>query len=481
MLAEFLGLETFREGLRLYLTRHKYGNASTGDLWKALSEASGKDIGAMMHTWTRQTGYPVVTITEEKDEGNVVTFKVEQSRFLDSGIATNEQDQALWHIPFGYVTSANPDKPTWVLLTDKVSTITVDKTNGGLDWIKFNPQQMGFYRAAYADEKYLQKLVPAIESRTLGDIDRLGVQNDVFSLARSGRTRTSHALSIVKAYANETNYTVWAAISTNLDDIWSLVSTDPEIAPKFEKFAQNLFAKKGAELGWEPATSSEGAGESHLTSMLRALMVRNLVKYNHPETAQAAVERFHRYLEEGPQCVVPDLRGSVYAAAIKNGGEKEYEEVLKVFRTTDLQEERIRCITALGSTRDKKLIQRTLDFGLSEEVRSQDTMYVMLGVSSNPLAFQGNKGLVWEFFKQHFDEFARRYGEGGFMVGRIIKFAAGGFLSEERAAEVERFFQEHPLPNARMPIQQCLESIRLNAAWLQRDREDIKQWLDANC
>lgn len=48
MLAVYLGLETFFKGVSNYLKAHAYGNATTKNLWDALSEASNQDIGAYM-------------------------------------------------------------------------------------------------------------------------------------------------------------------------------------------------------------------------------------------------------------------------------------------------------------------------------------------------------------------------------------------------------------------------------------------------
>jgi aminopeptidase N len=39
------------------------------DLWQALSEGSGKDVGAIMHKWTSAVGYPVVTVEETSELG----------------------------------------------------------------------------------------------------------------------------------------------------------------------------------------------------------------------------------------------------------------------------------------------------------------------------------------------------------------------------------------------------------------------------
>jgi len=45
-----------------YLTQHQYSNTFTEDLWRSLSEASGKPIENIMNTWTKQMGFPVLKV-----------------------------------------------------------------------------------------------------------------------------------------------------------------------------------------------------------------------------------------------------------------------------------------------------------------------------------------------------------------------------------------------------------------------------------
>ena len=60
MLSTFLGEEVFLSGVRRYLKKHKYGNASTDDLWKSLSDESGNDVGQFMTLWTKTIGVCVI-------------------------------------------------------------------------------------------------------------------------------------------------------------------------------------------------------------------------------------------------------------------------------------------------------------------------------------------------------------------------------------------------------------------------------------
>lgn len=56
MLSSWLDIDVFLAGVRRYLHRHKYQNAKTEDLWKALGEEANVDVGALMKVWTKKVG-----------------------------------------------------------------------------------------------------------------------------------------------------------------------------------------------------------------------------------------------------------------------------------------------------------------------------------------------------------------------------------------------------------------------------------------
>lgn len=65
----------------------------------------------------------------------------------------------------------------------------------------------------------------------------------------------------------------------------------------------------------------------------------------------------------------------------------------------------------------------------------------------------------------------------GFLLSRLIKYLIENFASEERAKEVEEFLQANQIPGCERTVSQAVETIRLNAAWLQRDREQLAIFL----
>ncbi|MGH3918468.1 MAG: aminopeptidase N [Pseudonocardiaceae bacterium] len=55
-LVAYVGLEEFLAGLRVYFTRHAWGNATLADLLAALEQASGRDLSGWSAQWLETTG-----------------------------------------------------------------------------------------------------------------------------------------------------------------------------------------------------------------------------------------------------------------------------------------------------------------------------------------------------------------------------------------------------------------------------------------
>ena len=181
MLEDFLGSESFRQGLHDYLVKHSYDNADTGDLWDALAAASGQPVSEIMDTWLHQTGYPYLDAEIEREETGL-SVSVAQRRFVyDSIIDDAGEDDTLWHVPLRARSSNGEIAST--LLRERTSGLTL--AGGTNDWVKINPEQTGFFRVKYRSDD-LALLRPAIESLDLSAIDRLGIQSDAYALAKAG-------------------------------------------------------------------------------------------------------------------------------------------------------------------------------------------------------------------------------------------------------------------------------------------------------
>lgn len=150
---------------------------------------------------------------------------------------------------------------------------------------------------------------------------------------------------------------------------------------------------------------------------------------------EEAQRRFKLFIDGDSDAIHPNLRGTVFGIVVANGGSTEYDAVVKIYRKTTVPDQKIASLAALGTTLDPALIQKTLDFAISNEVRNQDIIYVYGSVGANHKA----RKLLWQFTKAHWGLLEERYASSMAMLGNCVK-SSTDFATEEMAKEVEEFF-----------------------------------------
>ncbi|XP_063699325.1 puromycin-sensitive aminopeptidase [Culicoides brevitarsis] len=459
MLHNYIGDEDFRKGMHLYLSRHQYGNTKTEDLWKAFAESASKPVTQVMTNWVKSVGFPVVSVTKSTQQGNKRVLSLKQERFIADGSEADEK--TTWMIPISIATPKKRDALTFVF--DKTTTEVEIEDVSEADWIKINPGTVGFYRTQYLPEM-LEAFVTqgVIKSRVLPPLDRLGLLDDLCALIQAGKVSTVELFKLLDAYRDEDNYTVWQATCTNLHKLQLLLS-HTDFSEKFNEFCVNLYTPIAKKLGWEKRKD-----ESHLDTLLRPLVLARLISSGCEKTISEAKKIF----EEQGTNVDADLRQLVYKAVMQTGNQATFDAMLKLYRNAESQEEKDRFGLAFGAIRDTAVLKKVLEFAMSGEPRSTETVRIISAAAINT----AGRDLTWEFFKQNASEFQKKY-EGGYLLSWMAKSLTENFASEEKAVEVEKFFKENNFPGTERTIQQAVETIRSSTKWLNRDRASIEAYL----
>ncbi|MEE2884427.1 MAG: M1 family metallopeptidase [Chloroflexota bacterium] len=465
MLEQFLGEEQFRTGLNLYMNRHTYGNATTSDLWKAMEDESNVPVASIMDSWVQQIGYPVIDARVSR-ETKSIKLEISQQRFVYENIMQSEtSDKTLWQIPLG-IRLQNDSQTHMNLIKDESNFINIDigQEDSVEQWIKVNALQTGFFRVKYSPEEQTRLLDP-IKNQMLPAADRLGLQNDAFALMRSGHISATEFLSVAEAYTNETNASVCEDLAANLSTFDYLIWNEPYY-PVFQEFALKIFDALAEKVGWESEPD-----EGHLDALLRTTVLMEAGSYGSELILQGAKSRFDQYTES-VNSVHPDIRSVVFGLAAQMGDRSTYDTMWDLHNKSTLQEEKVRFLSSLGKFQSKELLTETLERSLSSEVRIHNTVPMVASVAMNRYGMD----LAWDFVKKNWDEFNRRYGEGGFTLMHLVSITSR-FTTMEKYEDVERFFSDNPSPAADRTIKQALERISLNAAWLERNRQELVLWL----
>jgi hypothetical protein len=242
------------------------------------------------------------------------------------------------------------------------------------------------------------------------------------------------------------------------------------VQDKLKQLVCSLSAPISKRLGWDYPEN-----ESFNDTSLRTLMVGVAGKTGDPYTVAEARRRFELFVNGDQNAVHPNLRATLFAIVLANGGEAEFDKIVSIYRNTTLPDQKISALTSLGNAKQPELLLRFLEYGMSEEVRSQDVPFVFSNVASN---LKG-RYIAWQFLQDNWKTIYDRFVSGSFLFGRIISSVTGNFSSEEKAQEAENFFKRFPkadLASVDREILQAIEKIRSNAKWVQRDAADTAKW-----
>ncbi|KAG0231570.1 Aminopeptidase 2 mitochondrial [Actinomortierella wolfii] len=465
MLSSWLGLEKFLEGVRIYIKRHAYKNASTEDLWAALSEASGVDVAAFMDSWIKKVGYPVVHVDENED-ATVLTFT--QTRYLSSGDLTATEDTTRWNVPLGIEPTVTKDKETAPVLSS--DTLQVTRENGGL--YKVNSNYTGFFRTAYTSSA-LKRISDAIRVKDplFTPSDRVGLLADMGALSKSGHVKTSSLLELMEAFEDEDEYTVWVALSERVNVLLSVFYEQPDdFQEGLKKFVRKLFTKVVGKLGWEQRSTDD-----YRSTLLRKIVLTNAGTVGEESTIAEARKRFAAYVEGDTSALNQNVQSAAFEIVVANGDEADFEKVLKCWRDAKATDQKLAAIGALTTVRHEKLYNELLKIAVSDEVKPQDLIYFYGGLSRNT----ASRHALWTYIKQNWETLTMRYEGSLAMLGNIVKSGVGRFASDTMADECEAFFKERDAKDVARPVAQSVETVRSNAKWVTRDAEDVRQWLSS--
>ncbi|MBI2184303.1 MAG: M1 family metallopeptidase [Thaumarchaeota archaeon] len=410
MIEAYMGADSFRKGVDDYLNRYRYSNAAGRDFWEALEKASEKQISWIMDQWIRKPGYPVVTAS--MDEGKLI---LRQERFLLSG----EYEKDLWPIP---VTLRVNGEARRVLLDKEQKAVDV----GGVDSLKLNVDQTGFYRVRY------DGLYDVVWRSSLSEFDRWGLISDALAFLVSCKLSFADYFGLVNRYYGESDYLPSLEVSDQLAFLYILSS--------------GSIKKASTEFHRSQLNRLEGKNDGN-SSMLRGIMAARLVVVDDNYAENLAL----RFMDYGK--VEPDMRDAVAVAYARSSG--DFEGIVSKYRSSGSDEERLRLLSALTTFKEKELVALSLGLALSGDVKKQDVMAMILTASKNPEA----KDTAWTWIKVNVSRLRRLY-EGTGTLSRIF-LSTLPVLGVGKVSEVEKFFEANKIPEAEKGIDAGLERLRI--------------------
>ena len=437
MLEQWLGEETFRDGIRHYLQTHLYSNTETHDLWNALEHVAGRPVTNAMETWIFQGGYPVIEIDETH---------AHQRRFTYTGGG----EPATWSVPLQL--RHDDDSVSVVELHDN----SIELATRSDQYASFNHAGFGFYRVKLPSERLLALGRNGVDH--LEAVERFGLADDAWSLTLANETDLGDFVALMSGYTEETDVSVWQRLLGALGFI-SHVALDNDRAALGE-FVHGLISPHQTRLG-EPVD-----GESDRTGQLRGALFAasgTLTAEGSDARHQAVLSAREILTQSTPD---PELRSAAVKIVAANGTADDFATFRAGFENAEDPQAEIRNLYALPGFPGADQIAEVTAMALDGSIRTQNAPFVLAQAMMN----RANGPATWQAVKGAWDDINER-----FPANTIVRMLTGvrWLTDSATAADVAAFFADRALPQGQKQLDQHLERLAVNAAFGERVRNEL--------
>ena len=456
MFERWVGEEKFRQGVRDYIKAHEFGNATSADLFAALSKAAGTDLHAPMSSFLDQPGLPIVRV-EPLDGGKV---RLTQERFLPANAARPAAQT--WQIPMTLKYGDGSAARTKTVLLTKATEV-IDLGAARIDWIAPNGGAGGYYRWELPPRALVQ--LADESARVLDGRERMEYAYDAKALLDAGVLHADGYLQVLPRLLRDGEPMV---VSAALDGVGAI--EDPLITPDLEEpFAHWVRESVGPALTRFGRTHK--AGEAETVSLVRPRLLATMADEGKDAQVQAFGDSVALVYLDDPAKVEPGLGAIALAIAAAQGDAALRERMRQKFETADQPAERRTYMTALANFRDPALVDANLEYALNGPLKPQEVGFFVTFMNFYP----PNREKTWPFVQKNYATLLSRIPP---MYGAFMPVYAGG-CSAERLEEGKKFFADpdHQPPGYAKELARIAEGVGNCLDLREREGTRVKAYL----
>jgi alanyl aminopeptidase len=447
MFEAWVGLETWRAGIRAYLDRHAWKTATAGDFLAAMSEVAGKDVATPFNTFLDQNGLPLVAAELRCAEGKAPVAALRQSRYRPLG--SRAEPERRWQIP---VCVKHPGGTACTLLAAERGEVALGEAGAACPaWIYPNAGGVGYYRTQL-DEGVLDAVLRG-GAKALTAAERLALIGDLRALAAAGAVPADRLLARAGELARDRDPLIALAAVDVAHQLETLV--DPRWRPRWRATVRRQFSSALARLG-RKSRSGEGAQVAALRAKLIELL--GIVAADRA-TGATAVSAARRWLRGGAP-LDANLSAAILKVAAYHGDEALLAAMTERARAANNNIERRQLLRALGHFRDPELRAAAFALVLDPGLDAREGVEVIAEAAT----LAESRSAALEFTAANFDTLAPRLSESR-RVWIAESFHHGCSLAE-RDRVLELFTPRiASIPGGKLALAQTREHIELCAAF----------------
>lgn len=415
MVEQWIGSEMFRSGVIKYLEKHKWGNATGDDLWNSLSEASGKDVKAVLSSFIEQSGFPLISLAN-LENGKI---EISQKRFLNYGVEAPDQT---WIVPLRLKYSNGSQISEKTVLFDRVTkTIQLGEN---VKWILPDAGAYGYYRWIVPPEMFSHFSENPIQ--ILSDVERVAFIGNIGALFDAGQIHGDDYFSILKGFARYPEPEIIKAVMDNLGSVrQALISSELETA--FAHFIREVFTPALDKFDLEKQKN-----ELDTISELRPELIYWLANYGQSSEIITYAKSVARSFMTKPTSVDASLAKRALQITALAGDKALFDAYKSHFENAKTPVQRDNYLSALGYFSSIELQNEALNYALSGPLNVSELFIISRGIRAS----DNGRNLVFHWMMDNYDIIISKIPDE--YAGYMPVFAKG--CSEDRLETARQFF-----------------------------------------
>ncbi|XP_059192055.1 alanyl (membrane) aminopeptidase-like b [Centropristis striata] len=461
MLVDIVDERVFIKGIRSYLSDFKFKNTDQNDLWEYIQKAEHMDgghteVAKVMNTWTKQIGYPVITI-------NTTTGEVYQKHFLFN---ESSESSLWWYVHIRVMSETS--KPTFVWLESRETVKKDEFISKSEEWILANINCTGYYRVNYNPENW-ERLLTQLETKP----DRIPLMNrgqlvdDAFNLARGKLVEVTLALKSTRFLRNETEFIPWESAVRNLEYFVLMFDRSEVYGPMQAYLREQVTGLYGF---FNNYTDNWQVPKDHSLQHNQILAIQVACSNGLPECLKMVTRMYSQWMHtNGTNRIHPNLRSVIYCQAVAAGGREEWEFAWTKYQNSSDTSEKDQLREALACTKKIWLLNRYLEYTLNpEKIRLMDVTSTINSIARNV----AGQALAWNFIRAHW-EYVNQWD-----AATLIEGVTSRFSTQFELEELQRFAKDYDLRAATRAVEQAIEQTQVNIQWVGKNKDIILEWFE---
>lgn len=420
MIAGYMGDDKFRDGVRRYMTAHKYGNATSKDFFAAMAEAAGDPrIVPAMQSFTDQQGVPLLTFSGGKDGRYMVT----QSRYARLGTTPPE---TRWGVPLCVRREGAAQQCQ--LLTEANGAVTLP----GKGALVPNAGGTGYYRFELPARDW-DALIKVAGQLPGGEA--LALDDSLLASFRAGRASAAQLVAAARSLSTSKDSYASEAGVDSLETFFVSGMMDDAAKAKYRRFLGKLYAPRLKRLGFDPRAGAY-AGQDPEISQQREQIVRRLAGTGRDAALRSTlIEATRSYLRGDATALDPAWYDMAFSVWIDQGGLAAAQELAQRALASQDPLLRPQALQAVASSGSAVIAKWVLDEFKDDRLRKSERLNLIRSV----ILTGGTRDMGFDWLKTNYDQLTK--GGGGIFFSARLPGMVGGFCSVARANEVAAFLR----------------------------------------